>query len=242
MLDLSRCSLLSLNVRGLKNQLKRRSIFSYLKNQKCLFYLLQETYSEIKDEALWKDEWGGGIFFSHGTSHQKGVCILINPSYDLPVASHYSDQEGRIVIINLIIQKVKLSLCNIYAPNNPMQQNKFIQSLNEVLLSKVEIHNVIIGGDWIVTLQSIDKKGGVHWKPSTYRDRLLLMMEELNLSNVFRKKNPSKKSYTYKSKHLKVKSRIDFFLVSNSIIKSVLATGPVISVATDHKAVQTSKN
>ena len=87
-----------------------------------------------------------------------------------------------------------------------MQQNKFIQSLNEVLLSKVQIDSVIIGGDWNVTLESIDKKVGTQWKPSTYRDRLLLMMEELSLSDAFRKKNPSKKSYTYESKHLKVKS------------------------------------
>ena len=57
MLDLSNCSLLSLNVRGLKSQLKRRSIFSYLKSQKCLFYLLKETYSEPKDEVEWKNEW-----------------------------------------------------------------------------------------------------------------------------------------------------------------------------------------
>ena len=41
--------------------------------------------------------------------------------------------------------------------------------------------------------------------------KLLLMMEELNFSDVFRKKNPSKKSFTYESKYLKVKSRIDFF-------------------------------
>ena len=63
-----------------------------------------------------------------------------------------------------------------------MQQNKFIQGLNEALLSNAEIDNVIIGGDWNVTLERIDKKGGGHWKPTPYRDKLLLMMEELNLS------------------------------------------------------------
>ena len=238
MLDLSKCSLLSLNVRGLKSQLKRRSIFSYLKSQKCLFYLLQETYSGPKDEVVWRNEWGGGIFFSHGTNRQKGVCILIKSSYDLSVTSHFSDPEGRIVIINLIIHKVKLSICNIYALNNLVQQNNFIQGLNEALLSNAEIDNVIIGGDWNVTLERIDKKGGAQWKPTTYRDKLLLMMEESNLSDVFRKKNPSKKSFTYESKYLKVKSRIDFFLVSTSIMKFVLATDSRTSIAPDHKAVR----
>ena len=113
--------------------------------------------------------------------------------------------------MNLIIQKVKLSFCNIYAPDNSMQPRKFIQGLNEALLSNAEIDNLLLGGDWNVTLERIDKKGGAHWKPTTYRDKLLLMMEELFLSDVFRKKNPSKKGFTYQSKDLKNQSRIIFF-------------------------------
>ena len=35
-----------------------------------------------KDELVWKSDWGGGIFFFHGSNHQKGVCILINPVYE----------------------------------------------------------------------------------------------------------------------------------------------------------------
>ena len=34
----SRLNTLSLNVRGLKNQVKRRSIFRYLKDQNCAFF------------------------------------------------------------------------------------------------------------------------------------------------------------------------------------------------------------
>ena len=45
-----RFNFLSLNVRGLRNQVKRRSVFRYLKDQNCLLYLLQETFSELKDE------------------------------------------------------------------------------------------------------------------------------------------------------------------------------------------------
>ena len=54
---------LSLNVRGLRNREKRRSIFSYLKNQKASVYLLQETFSNDKGEKIWLAEWGGQIFF-----------------------------------------------------------------------------------------------------------------------------------------------------------------------------------
>ena len=56
-------SLLSLNVRGLRNRVKRRSVFSFLKDQSCDIFLLQETFSEPKEELIWKSEWGGAIFF-----------------------------------------------------------------------------------------------------------------------------------------------------------------------------------
>ena len=39
-------SVFSLNVRGIREQTKRRSIFSYLKDQRANVYFLQETYSE----------------------------------------------------------------------------------------------------------------------------------------------------------------------------------------------------
>ena len=46
----------SLNVRGIREQTKRRSIFSYLKDQKSKFYFLQETYSDLNDENIWRNE------------------------------------------------------------------------------------------------------------------------------------------------------------------------------------------
>ena len=74
------CKIVSLNVRGIRDQAKRMSIFSYLKDQKASFHFLQETFSEISDESIWKKEWGGNIIFSHGSHQSRGVCILIEPS------------------------------------------------------------------------------------------------------------------------------------------------------------------
>ena len=51
--------IISLNVRGIREQSKRRSIFSYLKDQKSKFCILQETYSDLNDENIWRNEWGG---------------------------------------------------------------------------------------------------------------------------------------------------------------------------------------
>ena len=120
------CKVISLNVRGIRDQIKRRSVFSYLKDQKASFYFLQETYPQLEDEKIWQNVWGGKIYFSHGTRHSKGTCILIDPSINYNVHYSFSNNSGRIVLITVNINGLKVSFCNIYAPNNPLEQLEFI--------------------------------------------------------------------------------------------------------------------
>ena len=40
---------------------------------------------------------GGVIFFLHGSTHSKGVCILMNPSLNCDFDNLQKDQNGRIV-------------------------------------------------------------------------------------------------------------------------------------------------
>jgi len=119
-------AILKCNIRGIRNRVKRRSIFSYLKDQNCHFYLLQETFSEPKDERAWKNEWGCDVFLSHGSNHSKGVSILVSPSIVVNVGNSYEDIDGRIIAIDVICNGVNLSICNVYAPTSCQSQGKFL--------------------------------------------------------------------------------------------------------------------
>ena len=77
---MSLIKILSLNVKGLRNPVKRRALFLYLKNQRADLYCLQETHSKKEDEIPWPSEWGGKILFSHDTEHSKGTCIMQRPN------------------------------------------------------------------------------------------------------------------------------------------------------------------
>ncbi|CAH3187433.1 unnamed protein product, partial [Porites lobata] len=59
--------LVSLNVRGISNFTKRRTIYTWCRKQKADFVFLQETHSKKETEVQWKNEWGGEILFSHGS-------------------------------------------------------------------------------------------------------------------------------------------------------------------------------
>ncbi|KAL9958928.1 hypothetical protein ACROYT_G036005 [Oculina patagonica] len=65
----------------------------------------------------------------------------------------------------------------------------------------------------------------------------MVMMDEMDLLDTFREKHPNKSSFTYESKALKVKSRIDYFLVARSFAWQVSKTYIKTSIAPDHKAV-----
>ena len=94
---------LSLNVRGLRNQIKRRAIFTYLKRQKADIYCLQETYSNELDEKIWQAEWGGKVVFSHGSQHRRGVCMLLKPNSLLSLTNSRADSDGRYIIAEFAV-------------------------------------------------------------------------------------------------------------------------------------------
>ena len=65
----------------------------------------------------------------------------------------------------------------------------------------------------------------------------LNLMKDLNLVDIYRTIHPNTRTYTYESKSLKLKSRIDFFLVSKQLINYVINQKPATSIAPDHKAI-----
>ena len=158
--------------------------------------------------------------------------------FETTLENSWEDEDGRIVLINAYFNTFKFSLCNIYAPNNTALQKAFIENLTEILISKADISNLITVGDWNVTLEAVDEKGGIQWKPSVYRDLLAAFMDELNLGDILRIKNPSKRCFTYESSALKMKSRIDFFLIPKSLISSTKTADINIAIAPDHKAIR----
>ena len=67
-------------------------------------------------------------------------------------------------------------------------------------------------------------------------------MKAANLVDIYRKIHPKNRTYTYESKTLKLKSRIDFFLISGKFQHDVTKVETRASIAPDHKAVFLSIN
>ena len=122
------------------------------------------------------------------------------------------DPEGRFLIAKLTVEEKYFFITNIYGPNNFHDQDNFIKTLSQQLGSKTDTSKVILYGDWNITLNRTDKLGGLPWKATSGRNTLVDLMEELNLTDVYRELYPKSKSFTYVSKSLNLKSRSTTFL------------------------------
>ena len=96
--------LLSVNTRGLRDSIKRRSIFNFYRS-KASIICLQETHSDKDCETVWTNEWGGDVLFSHGSNKSRGVCILFPKGFKQLCQNIHRDQAGRIIKVDVEVNK-----------------------------------------------------------------------------------------------------------------------------------------
>ena len=120
----------SLNVRGLRDQRKRREIFCFLKRKEYDVIFLQEGHNTHEIENTWAGEWGGEITFSHFTSKARGVLTLFRKGIEL--LNHWSDDQGRLNINEIRINELKYTCINIYAPNIESEKSNVFNEISTV--------------------------------------------------------------------------------------------------------------
>ena len=198
--------------------------YDRLHNQKFHFTFLQKTYSSKECAQIWEAEWGGKVYFSHGSSPSTDVMTLVNPNLDVKVEKCIQDTKGRFLIIDLLIDELHLILVNIYAPNDANQQVTVFKELENQLEDFAQ-ENIIIAGDFNCALSENDKKGGNPvWKKSIVIKEVQHLANLHNLTDIWRDRNPNDNRFAWRNKSLKIQCRLDFFLFQkNSAVTPMLA-------------------
>ena len=106
--------LFSVNVRGLRSKLKRKSVFSFFRERKYDIICLQEIYITKDVSDGWVKEWGGKLIFNDFTSHCFGQVILLSKGVfkDVNIVYH----SKRILIAKIEIVSNQIAVVNVYAP------------------------------------------------------------------------------------------------------------------------------
>ena len=225
-------------MRGLGNRTKRKAIMHYLKDKQLDIAFLQETHSTNKLLKQFEIEWGNKWFAASGTSQARGVAIVFKNKSSITVNKSFVDHEGRYVICNVSMDGTEYTLCNLYAPNE--DSPKFFEKLFKII-DKVACENVIIGGDFNLTLDpELDRLN------SLYNNRkatefVKKAMETFNMEDIWRNRNPENKRYTWYKRHNGMSaSRIDYFLVNQGVSPKIKNMEISWTNRTDHSLVTMS--
>jgi len=226
-----------MNTKGLGDENKRVQVFSWLHNRPADIFFVQETHSTIESENKWKENWGNNnMFFSHGTSNARGVGIFFKNFCDMKINKEYHDDDGRIIILDISLNDEQLTLINIYGPNidNPIFFENICGKLQDF-----NCESIIWGGDFNLVLDvSLDKKGGIPRTHHNSQNCVKGIMEDYDLIDIWRKKNPTTRRYTWRSNtNPPILCRLDFFLISFNLYAQIDHCNILAGFKTDHSSI-----
>lgn len=194
--------------------------------------MLQETHSILEDEHKWQKEWGGKMWLCHGSSQSKGVAVLLNKSSSLEIIQVTQALEGRFIMVEVSIEESNFIIANLYAPNEDNAEF-FVKAFE--IIDRKENPNMMMVGDFNTALDPIKDSRCVTDQHKNKRAAILSYMEKNNLVDVWRNKNPDKFQYSWKRDRLAlVLSRIDYFLVSESLCNRVIKAEMQPGYKSDH--------
>ena len=229
--------LMTHNVNGIGDFKTRKRYFNFLSKLKKDIILLQETHSTEKDEPWWRNQIRSDIIFSHGTSISRGVCIILRRSSDIKLLDSVKDKVGRFICIKVEVHKEIFVIVNVYAPNNEKEHVDFFTDLYLKLQEfNDEGHKCIIGGDFnFIQDLDMDREGGnmrTVWKRSC--TTIAKLKEYFCLIDIWRTRNQTTKRYTWRRYNPYVQSRLDFWLITETLQTVVVENDIHPCVLSDH--------
>ena len=200
---------------------------------------LQETYSSVKDEKIWNDEFEGQLFFSHDKTNFCNVAIGFVGTKAFNILNIKMDNLGRILVVETKIDDsafVLIKICNDITESEQLHiLNKFINILKT--FEDIQNKSFLLGGDFNVILNSsLDSEGGKPVIKKRTIPKFIQITENLDLYDIRRVLNPKRKRFTFRQRHSTdfIQRRLGHFFISNPLHESVKFTENLADFSTDH--------
>ena len=176
-----------------------------------------ETHSVQKDEQVWRNQFGcgrGSVFFSHGKSDAIGILIAFRESIKYKVIEKYIDTDGRYIVLNLLLNNSLVVLINYYAPNQEAEQLKVLDRLTHISdqLDIAQDTTFMWDGDFNMIFDiDLDADGGSLKLSIKSVSKLLSVMSEIDLCDIYRVRNPDSMHLHGEGNHPLNKEDLIFF-------------------------------
>lgn len=240
--------LLSLNVNGLRDGAKRRTLFHCLQQASWDVIFLQETHHGSQEEAeRWAREgagpalpWRGESFWAHGSTASRGVAILLRTNALLANATLYSSCPlGRSLRVDLDLDGSPASLVCIYAPVLQGARLAFFRQLQAILPHTGK--DILLAGDFNCIADPADQQGGAGavGRLVGYGGGLQVVENSFQLQDVWRQLHPTAQDFTHVAHNGAgaTSARIDRWLLPPALLPRAEVAYMVDGLPGDHRGV-----
>ena len=152
------------------------------------------------------------MFLAHGTSNSCGALIAFGEGLNYKVLSSHLNDNGRYVILKVEIQSSPFILINYYRPNEEGLEVLILTEIRDIL-EKTELEKdteLIWGGDFNCFFDcKLDADGENPKLKVQPIAKLVSMMSENDLCDIFRVRNTDMKCYTWHQKTPFKQQRLD---------------------------------
>ena len=231
---------ITLNVRGLRNPKKRRTIFHNLKQKNHDVIALQECHILSDFEA---DQWGKQIgthtlYYTTGTNRSNGNIVLIKKEYR--EKTNVIIRNDRILLLEFETKDKLFLVLNIYAPQGTREKIRFFQEIKETIENNLtQQHALILLGDFNVAInKDLDIITGESHHQSEI-DSFKDLVNSLELTDSWRALHLEDKEYTWSRNIPFIARRIDYIFLSGSLVENLQESKITTMPFTDHRAVET---
>ena len=123
---------MTLNVQGLRNVKKRKTMFRLIREDKISFAALQETYLTKEDLNILQKEWPGMIHLSAGTKRSRGLITIFDKKIEEKNITHIESKE-RYIMSEIKVEDRSIMLINAYAPCDDKGKISFLTELSNAV-------------------------------------------------------------------------------------------------------------
>ena len=191
----------------------------------------------MESEHFIRSCWGYDCFLSGKDTNKNGVAVLFNNNFEHKVRNVIRDPEGCYIVIDIEVREKRITLVNLYGSSSK-DNFQFFDDLFH-MVENVGNEDIIMGGDWNVVLNpKLDARNYNSYsnRPRS-RNKIVEMMGDLQLVDVWRHLFPDKRGYTWRRFNSVQQSRLDFFLVSDSLLIETSGVKVTPGYRSDHSLV-----
>lgn len=187
---------------------------------------------------FWRRQWGNDLWFSHCSERSAGVLTLKH-RLNSDVLHTDIDPKGHFICQVIDCNKIFFIILNVYGYNTSAENIQLFVDMEIRLqhwLLKFPNSYIVMGGDFNVILNPLVDRWP-HACTNTRNTYLKSFMDTFDLLDVWRVKFPDTVMFTWNNKDNTRLSRIDYWLVSNSINEQNISVNVFPCPLSDHKAI-----